>query len=287
MIGVAAVLLLVALGLLAGGLAQGSAALQWGSFAASALAALALAVGELRQRRARADGAASAEGAAGQQVDEVAAPDEPRPRAEVGARSIAAAGTAPGAVAGAARPAGQGAAQLPAVAESTPAAEEAWVDEPPAPEPAGVVEPVPPALAPAGNDPAVLPVGDGPATGAHAVPEFPAPATGTPVLPAPAAGSHSADVVTPTGARAAADTGSEPPVEEVEVSDLLLVLDLTDEVLVIDERPRYHLTGCPHLTGVDPFPMPMDEARTDGFTPCGTCSPDRELAQRERARRSG
>jgi hypothetical protein len=78
----------------------------------------------------------------------------------------------------------------------------------------------------------------------------------------------------------------EPPVEEVEVTDLLVVLDLTDEVLVIDEHPRYHLAGCPHLTGRETFALPMVEARTDGFTPCGTCAPDRNLARVERARRS-
>jgi hypothetical protein len=78
----------------------------------------------------------------------------------------------------------------------------------------------------------------------------------------------------------------EPPVEEVEVTDLLLVVDLTDEVLVLDEHPRYHLTGCPHLTGQAPIPLPLDEARSDGFTPCGTCRPDRQLADRARARRN-
>jgi hypothetical protein len=72
----------------------------------------------------------------------------------------------------------------------------------------------------------------------------------------------------------------------VEVNDLLLVLDLTDEVLVVDEHPRYHLAGCPHLTDVATIPLPMDEARADGFTPCGTCAPDHNLAQRERARRA-
>jgi hypothetical protein len=81
--------------------------------------------------------------------------------------------------------------------------------------------------------------------------------------------------------------GGEPPLEEVEVTDLLLVMDLRDEVLVVDEHPRYHLSGCPHLAGADTFPLPIDEARSDGFTPCGTCSPDRNLAQRARERRAG
>jgi hypothetical protein len=84
-----------------------------------------------------------------------------------------------------------------------------------------------------------------------------------------------------------ADDGDEPPVEEVEVTDLLLVVDLRDEVLVVDEHPRYHVDGCPWLIGRTTIPLPLDEARTDGFTPCGQCTPDRHLAQVERARRAG
>jgi hypothetical protein len=79
----------------------------------------------------------------------------------------------------------------------------------------------------------------------------------------------------------------EPPVEEVEVTDLLLVVDLKDEVLVVDEHPRYHLPGCRALAGGEIFPLPLDEARTDGFTPCGLCAPDRNLAERVRARKAG
>jgi hypothetical protein len=78
----------------------------------------------------------------------------------------------------------------------------------------------------------------------------------------------------------------DPPVEEAEVTDLLLVVDVTDEVLVIDERPRYHLAGCVHLVGRTPIPLPLDEAKADGFTPCAECEPDRNLAERVRARRS-
>jgi hypothetical protein len=84
----------------------------------------------------------------------------------------------------------------------------------------------------------------------------------------------------------AAEDLPDPPVEEVEVTDLLLVVDLTDEVLVIDERPRYHLAGCVHLRGRTPIPLPIDEARSDGFTPCAVCEPDRHLAERVRARRA-
>jgi hypothetical protein len=75
----------------------------------------------------------------------------------------------------------------------------------------------------------------------------------------------------------------DPEVEEVEVTDLLLVVDLKDEVLVVDEHPRYHLAECAWLAGRETIPMPLDEARTDGFTPCAVCSPDRTLAERARA----
>jgi hypothetical protein len=79
----------------------------------------------------------------------------------------------------------------------------------------------------------------------------------------------------------------EPPLEEVEVTDLLMVMDLRDEVLVVDEHPRYHLSGCSYLAGTETFPLPIDEARSDGFTPCGSCAPDRHLAQLARQRKSG
>lgn len=78
----------------------------------------------------------------------------------------------------------------------------------------------------------------------------------------------------------------EPGIEEVEVTDLLLVVDLTDDVLVVDEHPRYHLEGCRHLAGREAIPIPLDEARADGFTPCAACAPDRHLAERARNRRA-
>ena len=108
-----------------------------------------------------------------------------------------------------------------------------------------------------------------PVTGNGAAPATtaPEPATAVPAAPVPA------------------DAG-EPPVEEVEVTDLLLVVDLADEVLVVDEHPRYHVAGCAHLAGRETFPLPLDEARTDGFTPCGVCRPDATLAGRVRERRA-
>jgi hypothetical protein len=186
----AAVLVLVAVGLLVVGVIEGSATLQWASFSASALAALVVVGGEVLRH-------------------------VPARRAEAG--------------------------PLPEVRPPAP---------PPGP-PAGPPVLVPPPAPPADDAVAAM----------------------QPSAPLPAGHGEPA----PDG---------EPPVEEVEVSDLLVVLDLSDEVLVVDEHPRYHLADCPHLTGVAAVPLPMVEARLDGFTPCGTCTPDRHLAHVERARRS-
>ena len=79
---------------------------------------------------------------------------------------------------------------------------------------------------------------------------------------------------------------ADPEVEDVEVTDLLMVVDLKDEVFVIDEHPRYHLAGCLHLRARTPIPLPLDEARADGFTPCAVCAPDRNLAEQVRARKA-
>jgi Na+-transporting methylmalonyl-CoA/oxaloacetate decarboxylase gamma subunit len=117
-----------------------------------------------------------------------------------------------------------------------------------------------------------------------------------PASPTAAADALPADALPADAAEPAAAATSEggagpeelpdPPVEDVEVTDLLLVVDLKDEVLVLDEHPRYHLEGCVHLRGRTPIPLPVQEARTDGFTPCGVCEPDRNLAARARARRA-
>lgn len=183
-----------------------------------------------------------------------------------------------------------------AVPAASPAPAAATV---PAAAPAGTAAPAP--AAPAAPEPVAAPAPAvdaavaAPATAAApaepaavaAAPEAAAPVPADDDLPT---GRH-AGVSTPDGAAATARTPAapvedgEPPVEEVEVTDLLLVVDLKDEVLVVDEHPRYHVAGCRHLAGRETFPLPVDEARTDGFTPCGSCRPDATLADRVRARR--
>ncbi|MFI9009710.1 hypothetical protein ACIGNX_21010 [Actinosynnema sp. NPDC053489] len=75
---------------------------------------------------------------------------------------------------------------------------------------------------------------------------------------------------------------SEPAEEDVDAADALVVSELTDEVRVLDERPRYHLADCSWLAGRTSLGLPVDEARRLGFTPCAVCRPDGRLADRER-----
>ena len=49
-------------------------------------------------------------------------------------------------------------------------------------------------------------------------------------------------------------------------------------VLVVEGRPRYHVDGCRYLTGKSAESVEVDEARDEGFTPCGVCKPDDALA---------
>jgi hypothetical protein len=79
----------------------------------------------------------------------------------------------------------------------------------------------------------------------------------------------------------------EPPVEDTDAADVLIVADLTDEVRVIDERPRYHLASCDWLADRPTIPLPVREARQLGFTPCARCGPDRALAAAYRRTRQG
>ncbi len=119
--------------------------------------------------------------------------------------------------------------------------------------------------------------------------ERPAVTDGQPVDGKPADGRPATTGERPA-IRATAGTGtagrSDPPEEDVEVTDLLTVVDLSDVVRVVDEHPRYHLAGCRWLGGRETIPLPVREARTDGFTPCAVCSPDAHLGAVERARRA-
>jgi hypothetical protein len=80
------------------------------------------------------------------------------------------------------------------------------------------------------------------------------------------------------------ETG-EPDEEQTDAADLLVVADLSYEVRVVDEHPRYHLVSCRYLFDKPTIPLPVAEARQLGFTPCVRCGPDATLAARHRASR--
>lgn len=74
-----------------------------------------------------------------------------------------------------------------------------------------------------------------------------------------------------------------PPEEPRDADAAALVAGVEDEVLVVDELPRYHLAGCRSLAGISVIPLQAREAVELGFTPCAWCTPDRALSARHRA----
>jgi hypothetical protein len=113
----------------------------------------------------------------------------------------------------------------------------------------------------------------------------PRPTAGAPTASEPPAPAIADDGPGPA-ARVRPGEAPDPPEEDVEVTDLLLVVDLTDEVHVADGHPRYHLADCRATAGRETVALPVRRARADGFTPCAACSPDAALAGVERARRA-
>lgn len=73
------------------------------------------------------------------------------------------------------------------------------------------------------------------------------------------------------------DPPDEPSAQVISASSAARVALLTADVLVIDGRPRYHVSRCVHLLGRRSEPIPVGEAVELGFTPCGLCEPDSAL----------
>ncbi|MBV9059389.1 MAG: hypothetical protein JO296_07590 [Pseudonocardiales bacterium] len=78
----------------------------------------------------------------------------------------------------------------------------------------------------------------------------------------------------------------QPGEEDTDAADLLIIYELADEVLVVDESPRYHLGRCPWPDHERAERLPVREARQLGFTPCDRCRPDTMLARKHRAARA-
>ena len=79
------------------------------------------------------------------------------------------------------------------------------------------------------------------------------------------------------------DPDVEPGEEDTDAADVLVVSELDAEVVVLDERPRYHLAACRWVGDRATLPLPVREARQLGFNPCAVCTPDAILAARQRA----
>lgn len=252
----AGLLVLAGLGLFVGGLATGTTDYYWTCVGCCALAAVLLVVVRLRP---------------GSRVAP-SAQEPPRARAAAPARApgtttVGSSRTATGAGTATAEPTGgtpeeaaEGVAsgRHSAGATAAPAASAAAV-----PDPAATDEDRPEAAS----------------TDTDSAPGQPAPGEPAPV-----------EVPEPAAVRQRATTGrhdGDDPAEEVaEVTDLLMVVDMVDQVLVVDEHPRYHLATCAWLRGRATIPLPVTEARSDGFTPCAVCAPDSHLADLARARKA-
>lgn len=123
----------------------------------------------------------------------------------------------------------------------------------------------PPVGAPAGAPPMGAPPVGGP------------PAGSAPLRGAPAEAAGRGPDLPPLGPDGA------PPEEPRDADAAALVAGLEDEVLVVDELPRYHLAGCRSIGASPVIPLPAREAVELGFTPCAWCTPDRALSARHRA----
>jgi hypothetical protein len=138
--------------------------------------------------------------------------------------------------------------------------------------------------APAGTDPAQESASAGPDDGPAPDPEATVMVAARRSGAAASAEDAPADDVGPADAAVPpADPEGEPPEEPRDAEAAALVAGLADEVVVVDEQPRYHVTGCRSLAGKPVIPLPASEAVELGFTPCGWCSPDRTLAGRHQA----
>ncbi|WP_341716890.1 hypothetical protein QQG74_23405 [Micromonospora sp. FIMYZ51] len=81
----------------------------------------------------------------------------------------------------------------------------------------------------------------------------------------------------PESAADAAGYEDEPAAQEITAAEVAQLALRSDEVRVVDGRPRYHLAECPHLIGREHEPLPVAEAVELGFTPCAHCAPGTTL----------
>jgi hypothetical protein len=78
------------------------------------------------------------------------------------------------------------------------------------------------------------------------------------------------------------DPPDEPLPQRLSPADAAQVARMTDEVLVVDGRPRYHREDCTYLFRRRTEALPVNEAVELGFTPCGRCRPATALLAQAR-----
>lgn len=110
--------------------------------------------------------------------------------------------------------------------------------------------------------------------------------TPEPELPAEPEPEETTAVVAAVEPETAPIPEAEPGEEPTSPADIATVSELDDEVVVVDEFPRYHVTGCGWVGGRDTIPIAVGEARQLGFTPCARCTPDAVLVAAHRKARS-
>lgn len=89
----------------------------------------------------------------------------------------------------------------------------------------------------------------------------------------------------PSGASGRPFRDEEPGDEGTDAAVLLQGDELDVRVLVVDERPRYHLDSCGWLGNRPTVPVSLRQARRLGFTPCALCAPNAVLTAKARAAR--
>ncbi|MER7011276.1 hypothetical protein ABT324_07595 [Saccharopolyspora sp. NPDC000359] len=72
-----------------------------------------------------------------------------------------------------------------------------------------------------------------------------------------------------------ADIGEEPAEERSNAAEAARP---DAQVLVIDERPRYHVRTCEWIGSRKTVKLSLREARELGFTPCALCAPNATIA---------
>jgi hypothetical protein len=125
---------------------------------------------------------------------------------------------------------------------------------------------------------------EAPAVPADSEPEPEKPAEEEQTTLIPASGELEEPAGEPADASAETETtdDGDPGEEETPEADAAVLADLEDEVVVVDEHPRYHLRTCAWLGPRDLIPIGVGEARQLGFTPCDRCRPNATLVAAHR-----